>query len=184
MSLVSRLQCRETVKTIFIASGVILLSVLAPACDDGGSPRSKQVPSPSQATIARVCAAQIGRDQRCNSLNGKDPAALRTACAADSGYTLFREDALVAEAGCFDDLPCDMIEDSCLGLAVTALGVSQEQDELSKGCLTRAQTCRTFIDDYCEAVLVFTEDARSKVSACLAKTCDEAKVCFDNLAGR
>ncbi|MEA2697880.1 MAG: hypothetical protein QOI66_2151 [Myxococcales bacterium] len=179
--MVSRLHCRETVKTIFIASGVIVLSVLAPACDDGG-PGSKQ--APSITTIAKVCGSQIGRDQRCNKLDGKDPAELKAACAADSGYTLFREDALVAEAGCFDTLACDLIEDSCLGLAVRALGVNQDQDELSKGCLTRAHTCNTFIDDYCEAVLVFTDDARAKVSACLAKTCDEAEVCFNNLGGR
>jgi hypothetical protein len=44
--------------------------------------------------------------------------------------------------------------------------------------------CNTFGDDICESVLVFTDDARSKVSACLAKACDEVEACFNTLTGR
>lgn len=159
------------------AAGFLLLSVVSFAfgCDDGGAGSHQAA---SQAVINRVCASYVGYRHRCDKLNGQDPAVPRASCEADPAIKLYREDALTIVAGCFDTLACDLLDDTCEGIAIQTLGKNPAQDTLHKACVTKEMMCGTFVDDICDSARVFTEDARSQISACVGKSCDEAAACI------
>lgn len=107
--------------------------------------------------------------------------------AKDGRYMALLDPAFVAKAvKCYPNLSCEESDDPCISAAVTSLAPNGNKDSLYLACRSRLPECHAedTLTGVCIYATVFSQQGRSALEACLAKTCAEVGGCVAALTGQ
>ncbi len=177
----------------------ICLLVLASGCDsdessapvgpvgtDGGRQDSSATSESGSTTLSAddICNASLTREKTCqNDVKDQD---FLLSCKGRVACMISTMDPVQIEAywKCANNLKCEYNDDNCI--APDGEGV-QERPEDGKAvdeCLAKHTSCKTpqgtnaFVDDICGTLMLVKPEVRAKLSACIAKACDEIEPCI------
>lgn len=152
---------------------------------DGGSdaaPSDGSTVDVSFGDAASFCAAKGARDQSCGG--SADPVACAAIQACIEGA--MRPANIAGYESCLATRPCNVSEDSCIGVEEAKYAQDSTVVKFHTDCLARHAACleagASFTNDYCATFGVFTDGLRASWSACLGKPCDQVNGCFGDLA--
>lgn len=147
----------------------MVLCVLMFACPDDDSAESHGSP----------CGAHAAWEERCDA---EQPYWGETECL-ETDWQDVRAQVVGAMVDCFETLDCDASDDRCEAEGLEAIGITDEQDvqddALFQSCLERTHAC-SVLDDYCVAVVAFTDAGREKLADCLDLECSQLAACLRN----
>jgi hypothetical protein len=123
------------------------------------------------------CAAHAAWEKRCDA---EQPYWGETECL-ENNWQYVRDQFLDAMNDCFETLACDASDDRCEEAGLKAIGITDEQDVADDAafhaCLDRTHAC-SVLDDYCVAVVAYTDEGREKLADCLDLDCSRLEACL------
>ena len=140
---------------------------------NGGSSAARA--AASQTLIGEHCTAWKSWFDRCGQPGDGDD--FYQECLGDRRWGLTWASVLQTYVTCFEQLPCEASDDQCTSEVFESLGISAN-DALHTRCLARADQCPDVLDDNCAGVLVYNDDARAAIDACIDTDCASFGLCL------
>lgn len=172
---------------LLVITGLLLVPV--GACDHGSKRSTADGGNGggdgSTVTMADLCQAICGRQQRCATASSPvDPACVQNCMADGPAPGICRNDSLATMRDCFQTLACGTSDDECTVRAVAQADPNWQQNAEIQSCLAMHAACDAsgvggFVSDTCVLLPILTDAAHLAFSACFQKACALVQACLD-----
>jgi hypothetical protein len=132
----------------------------------------------------RICDAHLAWDKQCAALETAPREGEfwgETTCLMGP-WRYLQAAYLDAAVSCFDSLPCERNDDTCITAGFHALGIDDDSDlqgdrEIER-CVALADTCGDLSEDVCFFFAAYTQQARRNAVSCLDLECSAIEDCL------
>jgi len=155
------------------------LFLVVQACGGSGAESGPNAAA-TEADLAALCTDICERGLTCEPEYAED--SCQTECVSDNPEaTLVRRDVIRGLVDCQRQLTCDDNDDLCIDRVLRELEPDFAGSPLLDLCIRVQDQCGGFSDDICAYAVIFTDDGKARLEACLNSGCESVGACIAGL---